>query len=167
MQHISEHLWRRWQREYMPTLRQFRSAAKDKNPPAEGSLVLIAETNLKRGRWPLARVVRHIVGRDGRVRAAFVKIRGFVTRRAVKAMIQLEASERENTDPAAIPPDRANAAARPIKREEPIEGARARRPEERRRPRNAQEGAAPGEREEAQVSGRYGRPINLPARYKD
>ena len=60
--------------------------------PSVGDVVLVAGEG-PRGRWPLALVTELILGHDGKVRAAYVKINGKRTRRPVNRMFQLEAAE--------------------------------------------------------------------------
>ena len=45
-------------------------------------MVLIADDNIPRGKWPLGRVLKVFPGRDGRVRTAEVKAKDTVTLRA-------------------------------------------------------------------------------------
>jgi hypothetical protein len=90
-QRIAHELWKRWRREYLPSLRQWRTHQKHNKPPAVGSVVLVADSNLKRSAWPLARVEKLIPGRDGIARAAYVKINGTLTRRAIPLLVPLEA----------------------------------------------------------------------------
>ena len=72
-QRLADEFWRRWRREYLPTLTTRRKWTEDGENIRPGALVLIAEDNVPRGMWSMARVLRPIVGPDGRVRSAVVK----------------------------------------------------------------------------------------------
>jgi hypothetical protein len=89
-QAITEQLWTRWKREYLPTLRQWRS--KQRKPCAldVGAVVIVEEDGIKRSKWPLGRIVSLIPGKDGHSRAAFVRMKGIVTRRHLNRLIPLE-----------------------------------------------------------------------------
>ena len=92
-QQIAEHFWRRWTREYVPTLIKREKWTRDTQPLAVGDVVLVAEDNLPRGRWPLARVSKLLPGRDGRVRSAELKTRSGSYVRPVVKMCRLEEAD--------------------------------------------------------------------------
>ena len=90
---VADNLQRRWQREYLQSLRCWRSSPQ-RHPgrlPEEGEVVLVQGEG-SRSRWPLARVLELIRGPDGRCRAAFVLVRGVRTRRPLSKLFRLEAS---------------------------------------------------------------------------
>ncbi|KAK3748899.1 hypothetical protein QZH41_002890 [Actinostola sp. cb2023] len=70
---MANHFWKRWLREYLPSLTERRKWTTEARNVAKGDLVLIVDENAARGRWPLGRVVRPLPGDDGRVRAAEVR----------------------------------------------------------------------------------------------
>ncbi|KAK3739937.1 hypothetical protein QZH41_015978, partial [Actinostola sp. cb2023] len=70
---MANHFWKRWLREYLPSLTERRKWTTEARNVAKGDLVLIVDENAARGRWPLGRVVRSLPGDDGRVRAAEVR----------------------------------------------------------------------------------------------
>ena len=72
-QYLSSVFWRRWTREYLPTLMEQRKWNNPKANVKAGDLILLADENYRRGEWPLALVVEIIPGRDGLVRTARVK----------------------------------------------------------------------------------------------
>ena len=87
-QQLADEFWRRWRREYLPTLTARRKWTTESANLRPGELVLIAEDNTPRGMWVMARVVTPIVGADGRVRAAVVKTAsGELTRPATKLCV--------------------------------------------------------------------------------
>ena len=69
-QAVAEHVWRRWTKEYIPTLIHRSKWREEQRNLQEGDLVLMAEPNLSRGSWPLARITRVFPAADGRVRSA-------------------------------------------------------------------------------------------------
>ena len=85
-QAMAEHVWRRWTKEYVPTLIQRSKWQKEQRNLQEGDLVLMAESNLSRGYRPLARITRVFPAADGRVRSAELRTAGgkLYTRPAVK-----------------------------------------------------------------------------------
>jgi hypothetical protein len=70
---ISEHLWRRWRREYLPTLTVRRKWLHERRSLRAGDVVMIVDNNAPRGSWPLARVIEAIPGRDDCVRSVRLK----------------------------------------------------------------------------------------------
>ena len=81
----SNHFWKRWLCEYLPplTLRSKWTAQKEQINISD--LVLINEDNVKRGQWPLGRVVEVHLAEDGVVRVVTVRTsKGIFQRPAVK-----------------------------------------------------------------------------------
>ena len=65
--------WKRWAKEYLPTINE---RAKWRHPirnVQEGDLVVISEKDIQRYKWPLARVISVITSDDGITRVAKVK----------------------------------------------------------------------------------------------
>ena len=77
--------WSRWTKEYLPTLTK-RVRWREKVPNLKsGDLVLLQEDDLKRGKWPLARITKVMPGPDGIVRVVEVRTKtGVYTRPATK-----------------------------------------------------------------------------------
>ena len=72
VQYLAEQFWKRWLREYLPTL-QFRGKWQERKPNlVEGELVLVAGENTPRKCWPLGRITQVYPGKDGLVRSAEV-----------------------------------------------------------------------------------------------
>ncbi|XP_068704306.1 uncharacterized protein [Montipora foliosa] len=65
--------WKRWLKEYLPTLQERKKWLKPRRCLSVGDLVLIVDENVHRGRWPLARVIEVFQGKDGFVRSAKVR----------------------------------------------------------------------------------------------
>ena len=70
---VAEQVWKRWTREYLPTLTSRSKWRQDTRNLQVGDLLLMADSNLTRGLWPLTRVIQVFPGRDGRVRSAVLK----------------------------------------------------------------------------------------------
>ncbi|XP_052747990.1 uncharacterized protein LOC128200047 [Galleria mellonella] len=90
---LADHFWARWLREYLPTL-QPRGSNKEALKVCEGDVVLIADSTLPRGLWPLGRIVKVYPGQDGVVRVADVFTKGGTLRRPVRKLILLETEPR-------------------------------------------------------------------------
>ncbi|XP_043246546.1 uncharacterized protein LOC122394053 [Amphibalanus amphitrite] len=63
---LIDHIWRRWRREYLPTLTTRVKWRADTADVQLGELVLVTDDNLPRGHWPVGRVVNVFPGADGR-----------------------------------------------------------------------------------------------------
>ncbi|XP_064629285.1 uncharacterized protein LOC135488574 [Lineus longissimus] len=70
---LAGHFWDRWLREYLPMLMERRKWREKVQNVCFGDLVMMAEDNLPKGEWPMARVVRTFPGDDGCVRVVEVK----------------------------------------------------------------------------------------------
>ena len=68
-QYLANLFWRRWIKEYLPTLQERKKWSEPKE-------------NYPRGQWPLARVVEVFKGEDGYVRSEKVMTNGTVVTRA-------------------------------------------------------------------------------------
>ncbi|XP_060555752.1 uncharacterized protein LOC132716484 [Ruditapes philippinarum] len=72
-QYLADIFWKRWIREYIPTLQSRQKWLRPQRDIREGDIVLVAQENIPRGQWPLGRVVSINVGRDGHTRSCVVK----------------------------------------------------------------------------------------------
>uniref|UniRef100_A0A5S6Q3R2 Integrase catalytic domain-containing protein n=1 Tax=Trichuris muris TaxID=70415 RepID=A0A5S6Q3R2_TRIMR len=70
---IVNRFWRRWLKEYLPTLQRRSKWTKDQANLEVGDVVVVVEPQLPRGQWPLGRVTEVVKGSDGRVRIATVR----------------------------------------------------------------------------------------------
>ena len=70
---MTNHFWKRWLREYVPSLTERRKWQREVPNLATGQLLLVVDENSPRSRWPLGRITRVVPGDDGRVRAAEVR----------------------------------------------------------------------------------------------
>ena len=85
---IAADLKRRWQLEYLPTLRQWRRRGVSRLSPQVGDVVLVPDGS--KSSWPLGRIVSLHPGRDGAVRVVTLRLRGKFTRRLTRLLYPLE-----------------------------------------------------------------------------
>ena len=87
VQILSDHFWKRWLHEYLPSLTLRSKWRAQKERININDLVLIKEDNIKRGQWPLGRIVELHPGEDGVVRVVTVQTsKGTYKRPAVKIL---------------------------------------------------------------------------------
>ena len=96
-QALASHFWKRWSREYLPTLTVRKKWQKDVKNVGVGDLVLLADPNSPRGWWPLARVTQVFPGPDGRVRSVEIRTSGggLCRRPVVKIAVLEESSQKQ------------------------------------------------------------------------
>ena len=82
--------WSRWVKEYLPTLTK-RSCWRDSKPNFKvDELVLLEDDNVKRKKWPLARITEVIESADGVVRQVEVRTKDGIYKRPVSRLYKLE-----------------------------------------------------------------------------
>jgi len=85
-----DHLWRRWQKEYLTLLRErFNKSSEKMKIPEIGRIVLIHGDN-KRVHWKLGRITSLLYGKDGYVRSASVRTSNGVLSRPITKLYPLE-----------------------------------------------------------------------------
>lgn len=91
-QRITDQFWRRWQKEYLNSLRSAHFyVPTSSNAIREGTAVLVYEHLLPRQLWKMGVVAEVLIGRDGRIRACMVRLpSGTVIRRPVQLLYPLE-----------------------------------------------------------------------------
>ena len=87
------HFWKRWMREYLPTLQERQKWNTPRRDLAPNDMVLVADGNVSRGQWPLGRVQRVFPGNDGRVRTAEIKTKDTTLLRPIRKLCLLEELE--------------------------------------------------------------------------
>ena len=90
VQDLLKHVWRRWQKEWIPELNRRSKWTEPRKDIAEGDVVLVIDPSSPRGEWPLARVLSVHPGRDGRVRVATVKVGQSVLTRPITKLCHLD-----------------------------------------------------------------------------
>ncbi len=92
-QDLSDHFWKRWLHEYLPTLQQRQKWLRPQRNLAVNDLVILVDENVPRGHWLLGRVTKVFPGRDGLVRVAEVKTKTNILKRPISKLCFLEAAE--------------------------------------------------------------------------
>ena len=93
VQSLAHHFWRRFSREYVPTLMR-RSKRRTKGRQIKvGDVVLLVDFNVPRGKWELALVKEVYPGTDGVVRNVLVKTKDSELRRSVQKCCVIMESE--------------------------------------------------------------------------
>ena len=93
LQHLQEvqgQFWRQWRANYLPTLQQRPKWDSTKPEIKEGDIVLLLKENEKRNKWPLAKVIETIKGRDGLVRTIRLLCDGKELTRPCQLIVPLE-----------------------------------------------------------------------------
>ena len=86
--------WRRWRREFLPSLNARRKWLKPSQNYQIGDVVLVVEPNANRGQWPLGRIVEVYPGTDGLIRIVKVKVGKHYYLRPVHRLCPLEVDNR-------------------------------------------------------------------------
>jgi hypothetical protein len=90
-QTLAEHFWKRWVKEYLPTLLRREKWCQNTKPIAVGDVVLEVNNNYPRSTWPKGRVKNVFPGKDGLVRVVdIVLANGHVYRRPVAKLCVLD-----------------------------------------------------------------------------
>lgn len=90
VQYLADVFWRRWTREYIPTLQVRQKWPNIRRNLAVNDLVLVCDDSVARGHWPLGRVLEVSEGRDGLVRSCRVKVNGTEKVRPLSRLCLLE-----------------------------------------------------------------------------
>ena len=90
VQVLTEHPWRRFQCEYLPSLTTRPKWRNSEETVQYGDLVLVQDQNSARGKWPLARIVKLFPGQDDKTRVAEVKTESGIYLRPVARLHILE-----------------------------------------------------------------------------
>ena len=73
---LANHYWRRWLKEYMPTLQERPKWQQEKRNLHVGDIVLVVDDNVARNQWALGRVENVFPGADGLVTTVEVREKG-------------------------------------------------------------------------------------------
>ena len=90
LQKLIKGFWKRWLREFLPTLNARRKWTEENKNLTVGEVVLCLEPGLPRGKWPLGRIEQIHSGPDAHVRVAHVRIGGNVYVRPITKLCPLE-----------------------------------------------------------------------------
>lgn len=87
-QNFVDAVWRRWLREYLPTLTPRGKWLANDQPLQTGDLVLILDKNLDRNCWKKGEVVCVYLASDGQVRIADVKTANGILKRPCRKLVK-------------------------------------------------------------------------------
>ncbi|XP_055542695.1 uncharacterized protein LOC129728288 [Wyeomyia smithii] len=92
VQHQMDMFWKRWLREYLPTLTRRTKWFGEVKPVAVGNLVFVMEDSRRNG-WTRGRICKVYAGHDGRVRQALVQTNRGLIRRPVSKLAILDVAQ--------------------------------------------------------------------------
>ncbi|VDP93917.1 unnamed protein product [Echinostoma caproni] len=90
--------WKRWVREYLPTLQARQKWLLKERNFRVGDIVLLADERLRRDEWPLAIIEECLPDEDGLVRTVKVRTAAGETLRDIRRICYLEGDEAEATE---------------------------------------------------------------------
>ena len=90
VQQLLGQFWKRWRKEFLPSLNVRKKWFHPRHNLKEGDVVLIVEPNASRREWPLGRVIEAYPGDDGLVRVVKVKVKNKEYLRPVHRLCPLE-----------------------------------------------------------------------------
>lgn len=96
IQQLIGQFWKRWIKEFLPSLNVRKKWFQAKRNLRPGDVVLVVEPNAKRGEWPLGRIQEALPGADGLVRVVKVKVGKKLYERPVHRLCLLEYNDEEN-----------------------------------------------------------------------
>ena len=99
VQYLSNIFWKRWTREYLPSLQQRQKWNKQHSNLAVNDIVLLLDENTPRSIWPLGRVLevyRNHSATAALVRSAKVKTRTSELVRSINKIVLLETADRDD-----------------------------------------------------------------------
>ena len=93
VQYLADVFWRRWIKEYLPSLQERQKWNRSRRNFAVDDIVLVADANCPRSCWPLGRVL-DVQGnaKDGFVRRVTVKTKASILQRPIDKIVFLESS---------------------------------------------------------------------------
>ena len=99
VQYLADVFWRRWIKEYLPSLQQRQKWKKERRNFAVGDIVLVLDDKTPRNSWPLGRILEVYINRnDGLVRSVKLKTGTSELRRPVSKIALLEGADVADND---------------------------------------------------------------------
>ena len=92
IQHLADEFWRRWRTEYLPSIQHRRKWIATSPNAHVGDLVLVMDQRTCRNDWPLGRIEKVHVGRDGLVRSCEITTTKGQCTRPITKLCLLEAA---------------------------------------------------------------------------
>ena len=102
VQAIANVFWKRWRMEYLPTLTKRPKWRRKKPSYKIGELVLLQDDDVKRGKWPLARITKVMPGSDDVVRTVEIRTKTGIYKRPVAKLLKLEDNIPSDDEPETI-----------------------------------------------------------------
>ena len=96
-QHILNHFWKRWQREYLHQLSPRHKWMQESSSVAVGDIVLISEDRVARGHWPMGRIIAVHPGNDGLLYTVTLRTQKGNLRRPIQRIYNLEVQEKNTS----------------------------------------------------------------------
>ena len=93
VQYLADIFWKRWTKEYVPSLQLRQKWTKTERNVEIGDVVIVIDENASRNTWLLGRVVETFAGSDGLVRSAKVATKSSELVRPIHKLCLLEAVE--------------------------------------------------------------------------
>ena len=90
VQELITHFWKRWQREFLPSLQTRNKWHKPRENLQSGDVVIVISPDSSRGTWPLGRVTETFPGKDGFTRVVNVRIGDKVLKRSISRLYKLQ-----------------------------------------------------------------------------
>lgn len=97
VQHLANEFWSRWRKEYLQTLQQRQRWTKPRRNLRVGDIVLLAEENLPRNKWRLARINDVYPDKDGLVRKAQLVVADHNATKTYPKLVLIVPNEEEDT----------------------------------------------------------------------
>ena len=99
VQYLSDVFWRRWLKEYLPSLQERQKWGRSTSNFEVGDVVLVVDENSPRNQWPLGLIqeVKPNEG-DGLVRRVTLKTKTSILERPIDKIVLLEASRLHKSD---------------------------------------------------------------------
>jgi len=89
-QRLTDQFWKRWMKEFLPSLTKRNKWYKKSNPIKIGDVVIIADPDHPRNVWPRGLIIKTFPGQDGQVRVVDVKTSMGIFRRPVAKICILD-----------------------------------------------------------------------------
>lgn len=95
-QNFSDAVWKRWLREYLPTLISRNKWQKPEAPLKIGDIVLISDINSPRNQWKKGVITKVYPAADGQVRIADVKTMNGILKRPARRLIKFAEAQQSD-----------------------------------------------------------------------
>ena len=97
IQYLADVFWRRWLKEYLPSIQLRSKWREQRRNLSVGDIVLVVDYTAPRNQWQVARVIDVSVGADGLARSAQVRTQKSTLTRPVTKLCYLEGRDQEDS----------------------------------------------------------------------